>query len=109
MLFNYGAFPQTWEDPAHITHDTGARGDNDPLDAIEIGNKQWSTGSIVRVKVLGVLAMIDSGETDWKVIVISAEDPLAKYVRLEGRPSLCPDLPSHVHALPCASPYLPST
>ncbi len=25
--------------------------------------------------------MIDSGETDWKVIVISAEDPLAKFVR----------------------------
>lgn len=65
--FNYGAFPQTWEDPEHITADTGARGDNDPLDAIEIGSKQWSTGSIVRVKILGVLAMIDSGETDWKV------------------------------------------
>ena len=32
------------------------------------------------LQVLGVLAMIDSGETDWKVIVISAEDPLAKFV-----------------------------
>ncbi len=31
MLFNYGAFPQTWEDPAHVTPDTGAKGDNDPL------------------------------------------------------------------------------
>lgn len=80
MLFNYGAFPQTWEDPEHVTADTGARGDNDPLDAIEIGSKQWSTGSIVRVKILGVLAMIDSGETDWKVIVINQFDPLAKLI-----------------------------
>ena len=31
MLFNYGAFPQTWEDPEHVSADTGAKGDNDPL------------------------------------------------------------------------------
>jgi inorganic pyrophosphatase len=34
MLFNYGAFPQTWEDPNHIS-ETGKPGDNDP-----IGNSQ---------------------------------------------------------------------
>lgn len=27
------------------------------------------------MKVLGILAMIDEGETDWKVIAINAEDP----------------------------------
>jgi inorganic pyrophosphatase len=37
----------------------------------------WPTGSIVRVKILGVLGLIDAGETDWKVIGISVEDPLA--------------------------------
>jgi len=26
MPFNYGCFPQTWEDPAHTTPDTGAIG-----------------------------------------------------------------------------------
>merc|ERR1719230_1003836 len=31
MLFNYGCFPQTWEDPAHVTPDTGFGGDNDPV------------------------------------------------------------------------------
>ena len=31
IMFNYGAFPQTWEDPDHITPETGAKGDNDPL------------------------------------------------------------------------------
>jgi len=78
MLFNYGCFPQTWEDPAHTTPDTNAIGDNDPVDAMEIGTMIHPVGSIVRVKVLGCLAMIDDGETDWKVICISMDDPLAK-------------------------------
>ena len=30
MLFNYGAFPQTWEDPNHVSSDTGCPGDNVP-------------------------------------------------------------------------------
>jgi len=77
MCFNYGAFPQTWEDPAHTTPDTGYVGDNDPIDAIEIGCKMLRTGSVTKVKVLGCLAMIDDGETDWKVICIAADDVLA--------------------------------
>lgn len=77
QLFNYGALPQTWEDPAHRSPDTGCLGDNDPLDAVEIGSKQWATGSVVRVKVLGVIGLIDAGETDWKLIVISSEDAMA--------------------------------
>lgn len=32
---------------------------------------------MIKVKVLGVLAMIDEGETDWKVIAINVEDPEA--------------------------------
>ena len=28
-------------------------------------------GTITPVKILGILGLIDSGETDWKVIVIS--------------------------------------
>lgn len=60
MMFNYGAFPQTWESPEVITEGTGKPGDNDPLDAIEIGNKQWSTGSIVTVKVWHVISLPDS-------------------------------------------------
>ena len=42
-------------------------GDNDPIDALEIGCRQIRTGQIVAVKILGILAMIDDGETDWKV------------------------------------------
>lgn len=68
------------QDPAHTSPHTLAGGDNDPLDVIELGTRQWRTGSIVRVKLLGVLAMIDEGETDWKVIAISVEDPLASHL-----------------------------
>jgi inorganic pyrophosphatase len=77
MCFNYGAFPQTWEDPSHTTPDTGFVGDNDPIDCMEIGYKMLRTGSVTKVKVLGCLAMIDDGETDWKVVCIAADDPLA--------------------------------
>ena len=66
MLFNYGALPQTWEDPGHLEEDTGCRGDNDPLDAVEFGFRPMPCGGVAPVKVLGVLAMIDDGETDWK-------------------------------------------
>ena len=45
----------------------GVSGDNDPLDVVEIGGKAHATGEIVRVKPLGVYAMIDDGELDWKV------------------------------------------
>ena len=32
---------------------------------------------MIKVKVLGTLALIDEGETDWKVIVINMDDPEA--------------------------------
>lgn len=63
QLFNYGALPQTWENPNIVHPDTGRVGDNDPIDIVDIGTKQWCCGSIVRVKVLGVLGLIDKGET----------------------------------------------
>ncbi|KAK6328580.1 hypothetical protein J4Q44_G00005580 [Coregonus suidteri] len=46
-----------------------------PLTVCEI---VCSCGEVIKVKVLGVLAMIDEGETDWKVIAINVEDPEAK-------------------------------
>jgi len=73
--FNYGAFPQTWENPGVIDADTQCKGDLDPLDVCDIGSKTHKTGDVVRVKVLGTWAMIDEGETDWKVLVIDVTDP----------------------------------
>ncbi|GMF82413.1 unnamed protein product [[Candida] boidinii] len=76
-IHNYGAFPQTWEDPNHEHPETRANGDNDPLDVCEIGEAVGYPGQIKQVKVLGIMALLDEGETDWKVIVIDINDPLA--------------------------------
>ncbi|OMH81377.1 Inorganic pyrophosphatase [Zancudomyces culisetae] len=76
-IWNYGAFPQTWEDPGEVSHDTGCKGDKDPVDVLEIGEKLGYAGQVKQVKVLGVLALIDEGETDWKILAIDVTDPLA--------------------------------
>jgi len=82
IFWNYGMFPQTWEDP-HVEHPElevngkKVKGDNDPLDAVEIGSEPLATGTVARVKVLGALAMIDDGELDWKVVAIALDDPMA--------------------------------
>ena len=34
---------QTWEDPHHVTPDTGCGGDNDPLDAVSTGEGETGT------------------------------------------------------------------
>jgi len=76
-IWNYGALPQTWENPHHEDQSTGCKGDNDPVDCCEIGHRVAKRGDVLEVKVLGTLAMIDDGETDWKLIVIDVSDPLA--------------------------------
>ncbi|TYZ57936.1 hypothetical protein PybrP1_013223 [[Pythium] brassicae (nom. inval.)] len=79
-LVNYGCLPQTWEDPHHVDETTRLGGDNDPIDVVEIGHRVLGVGEVCQVKVLGVLAMIDDGETDWKVVAINVNDPLAALV-----------------------------
>jgi len=79
-FFNYGLLPQTWEDSTFTDPITGCQGDGDPIDAIEIGNGPIAMGSIVRVKVLGSLALIDEGETDHKIIVLRADDPNFEHI-----------------------------
>uniref|UniRef100_A0A914Q135 inorganic diphosphatase n=1 Tax=Panagrolaimus davidi TaxID=227884 RepID=A0A914Q135_9BILA len=69
--FNYGALPQTWDDPEHISR----RGDNEPIDVIEIG-RDLIRGSVVPVKILGILDLLDEDKTDWKLLAIAESDPL---------------------------------
>ncbi|KAI0784949.1 inorganic pyrophosphatase [Abortiporus biennis] len=76
-IWNYGAFPQTWEDPTQTHAETKAKGDNDPLDVCEIGEQVGYVGQVKQVKVLGIMALLDEGETDWKVLVVDVNDPLA--------------------------------
>ncbi|XP_076583819.1 inorganic pyrophosphatase 2, mitochondrial [Chaetodon auriga] len=74
-IWNYGALPQTWEDPNHRDKETECCGDNDPIDVCEIGSQVCFPGQVIEVKVLGILAMIDEGEMDWKLIAINTDDP----------------------------------
>ena len=78
--WNYGAMPRTWEQPAHawagLEH-LASKGDNDPLDVVDLSTIAQPCGAVVEVKLVAVLAMIDEGEVDWKVVVINVADPKA--------------------------------
>jgi len=75
-IINYGAIAQTWEDPAIPDDDTGLGGDNDPIDVLQLNEAPCSRrGEIQRVRVLGGLALVDGGETDWKLLVVDVDAP----------------------------------
>ena len=40
-------------------------------------------GEVKQVKVLGAIALIDEGETDWKILTIDITDPLAD--KIDGK------------------------
>jgi len=75
--FNYGALPQTWENPNLVHPDTQCKGDNDPLDVIELSTQPGKIGEVKHIRVLGCYALIDEDETDWKIIAIDVNDPNA--------------------------------
>merc|ERR1712146_115102 len=76
--WNYGMLPKTWEDPAVKNAEVeDMAGDNDPVDVVEIGSTTFPMGTVAPVKPVGILAMIDDGELDWKVVAISSADPKA--------------------------------
>ena len=94
---NYGAFPQTWENPFVEDVWTGLSGDKDPIDVCEVGSSPFPTGSVVPVRVLGILGLLDTAETDWKVIVINAEEARAKNINtLEDLNIASPDIANTV-------------
>uniref|UniRef100_A0A8D3A3T5 inorganic diphosphatase n=1 Tax=Scophthalmus maximus TaxID=52904 RepID=A0A8D3A3T5_SCOMX len=74
-IWNYGALPQTWEDPNHTDAETKCCGDNDPIDVCDIGVFSRSGDPSESARHL---SMIDEGEMDWKVIAINVKDPDAK-------------------------------
>ncbi len=70
--FNYGMLPQTWEDPTkgHSDLDPEYKGDNDPIDVVELSDESLEMGGIYEVHILGCIALIDEGEVDWKMLGI---------------------------------------
>lgn len=53
-IWNYGAIPQTWENPEHTDPRTQAKGDGDPIDICDIGRSIAKIGEVKKVKVRGV-------------------------------------------------------
>lgn len=65
---NYGFIPQTL-----LSKSVG--GDGDALDIVIIG-PQIKRGSIVKVKVIGMIEMVDKGELDTKILSVLIKDEL---------------------------------
>lgn len=79
--FNYGMFPQTYENPEKECLVSGKLGDGDPVDVVDITKNPLELGAVVPVRILGSFCFIDGGEADWKVIVSRTEtDELNKHV-----------------------------
>lgn len=66
---NYGFIPQTLDD------------DGDALDILVLAQDEILPGSIVSARVIGVMPMKDSGDTDDKIISVMVGDPAFEVVR----------------------------
>ena len=82
-MINYGAIPQTWENPhkTELTDIGSFCGDNDPLDIMDFSYLPHQLGDIYQVKVFGAIALIDQGEMDWKILGVNVEDPVCAQLR----------------------------
>ncbi len=65
---NYGFIPQTYCD------------DKDPLDILVISQIDFQPLCIVEAKVVGVMRMIDEGETDDKIIAVANNDMSVSHI-----------------------------
>lgn len=80
--FNYGMIPQTL-----LPEELG--GDGDPLDVILLGDA-LRRGSVVPVRFIGMLEMLDRGEQDDKIIAVEADGRIGKVRDLLELESLFP-------------------
>jgi len=60
---NYGSIPSS------------AGGDGDPLDVLVLSRESIVPGTIVEVRAIAILHMIDGGELDDKIVAVPATDP----------------------------------
>lgn len=67
--FDYGFAPQTYWD------------DDDALDVIIITTYPLAPGILVRVRPVGVMEMIDGGDSDFKVLSVPTDDKHWEHVR----------------------------
>ena len=79
---NYGMIPRT-SLPEHLG------GDGDPLDVLLLGPR-LARGTIIAVRPVGVLRLLDDGERDDKIIAIAASGPLSDVTDLVALDSKYP-------------------
>ena len=65
---NYGFIPRTLGQ------------DNDPLDILVLCSQPIHSLCLVEARVIGNMQMIDSGQTDDKIIAVAASDPSVNYI-----------------------------
>lgn len=80
--WNYGMVPRTLEDPA-------LGGDGDPLDILVLGSSM-PRSSVVPVRIIGVVRMVDTGERDDKLIAVVPGSPLAAATSVADLEALFP-------------------
>ncbi|BDU67460.1 MAG: inorganic pyrophosphatase [Candidatus Tyloplasma litorale] len=75
---NYGFFENTLD------------WDGDPLDVLILADQSFLPSSIVPIRVIGAMKMIDGGETDTKIIGVIDVDPRYNHIKNMG------DIPEHM-------------
>lgn len=74
MPFDYGFLPRTYENPHVKDKHTGKFGDGDPVDVVflPLADEQprLPIGAISQVRIVGAFALLDQGETDWKMLAV---------------------------------------
>ncbi len=76
--WNYGFIPRTF------------CGDGDPLDVLVLGQAEVPPLSIMRAIPIGVMRMVDQGDTDDKIIAVHADDP--SYMHFKDISELAPHI-----------------
>jgi len=69
---NYGFIPRTLGE------------DGDALDILVLGQEPVVPGSLITARIIGVMPMIDQGESDEKIIAIHLGDPAYENIRTLG-------------------------
>jgi len=62
---------------------SSAGGDGDPLDALVLTRDAIYPGAVIKAKAIGVLRMIDDGESDDKIIAVPADDVDPTYADID--------------------------
>lgn len=73
---NYGSIPSS------------LGGDGDPLDVLVYTREPIVPGAMIKVRAVGVLKMIDGGETDDKIVAVPASDIDPTYDKIQSHSDL---------------------